>query len=77
MKARGQNAEAAPQFAEAIHILTPHFLQLPQAHVRLITQMYGEYIKACELARIEPDPKLLAPLLTVLNEMNSENSPQS
>jgi hypothetical protein len=59
----GDYAAAVPHFAEGIALLTPLFVQLPQAFGGLLVGLLRGYIEACQQAGQEPDAGLLLPYL--------------
>ncbi|SPE32092.1 hypothetical protein SBA3_1840012 [Candidatus Sulfopaludibacter sp. SbA3] len=61
--------EAMEPLAEAIHILTPLFSRLPEAHARLIRFIRGLYIRATQSAEVAPDEALLAPVAAILEKL--------
>jgi len=62
-----RGGEAMASFAEAVRVLTPLCLRLPQAHLPLMRALLRAYLRAAERAGAEPDPELLAPLLEALS----------
>jgi tetratricopeptide (TPR) repeat protein len=63
--------EAMGHFAEAIRILTPFVSRLPQAHAPLALAMCRDYLQAAESAGIELDGSLLAPVIAILEKLDS------
>ena len=54
--------EAATRFHEGIQLLSPLFLQLPQAHGQLMMALLQVYLLAAEQAGLEIDMALLGPV---------------
>ena len=54
---------------EAIENYRPYFLAQPRAFVHRMLPMYQQYIERCEKVGREPDEKLLAPIMDVLQGM--------
>jgi hypothetical protein len=64
----GDYAAAIPHFAEGIALLTPLFVQLPQAFGDLMRRLGAAYREACQQAGQEPDAALLEPLQPYLGQ---------
>ena len=69
-------AEAIASFAEAVRTLTPTFVRYPAAIAPLMAQMLGDYLRLCEAASVEPNRELLAPVITVFEQLKSANLDQ-
>ena len=61
---------AVGAFAEGIERLTPLLVRSPQAHAPLVVTLARDYLEACEKAQIEPDMRLLSPVIEVLQRLN-------
>jgi tetratricopeptide (TPR) repeat protein len=57
---------------DAIAALADLFLRSPQEFVRLMRPMIREYVARAEALKVEPDAKLLAPIILILAEMTSD-----
>ena len=69
-------AEAIASFVEAVRTLTPTFIRYPAAIATLMTQMLRHYLRLCEVASVEPDKELLAPVIAVFEQLKSANLDQ-
>ena len=58
--------KAAKQFQEAIRLLSPLFLRLPQAHGRLMTGLLRDYVQAAQQAGLGINEELLGPIMEKL-----------
>ncbi|WP_114913236.1 tetratricopeptide repeat protein [Acidibrevibacterium fodinaquatile] len=63
LEAVGKISDAIPNDEEAVRLLTPYFLLNPAAFAGTIATYARDYIRRCELARREPDPTLLEPIV--------------
>ena len=61
--------DAMASFAEAIGILTPFFLGLPQAHGGLMAAICKNYLEAAKAAGLEPDFALLGPVVEIFQRI--------
>jgi tetratricopeptide (TPR) repeat protein len=55
--------------AAAVKLLSRHFLQQPQMHASLMSYIVQDYMEDMKAAGREPDRKLLAPIIQVLNKV--------
>jgi tetratricopeptide (TPR) repeat protein len=69
--AEDRPGEALEALAQAIRLLTPLFSKLPLAHGRLMQNIYDQYLRAAEAANVAPDMTLLAPVIPILEKLNS------
>jgi tetratricopeptide (TPR) repeat protein len=65
----GRHFEAAESFAQGIRSLAPLFQRTPTAFSRLIATLCAEYLRAVQLASLQPDAALLAPVQETLQRV--------
>ncbi|MBL8291463.1 MAG: tetratricopeptide repeat protein [Bryobacterales bacterium] len=63
--------ESAALFHEAIEKLLPPFLQIPQAHARLMGRIAGDYLKQCQQLDCPSDDELLTRILPGLERLRN------
>ncbi|MEO1077119.1 MAG: tetratricopeptide repeat protein, partial [Bacteroidota bacterium] len=68
-------ADAATAFAEGLYIITPRALRLPAAFLQLGMNLAQSYIQACQAAEQEPNAALVAPLVTLMEQMQATQGP--
>ena len=72
-KIKGQLGEALEAITEALCILKPFFLKLPQAFADLMDLIVREYQDCIEKLEKEPDMELLGPMVAVLQQLNQSD----
>jgi tetratricopeptide (TPR) repeat protein len=65
----GNYVDAAASFAQGIRVLLPLFETTPQAFRPLMGRLCRNYLQACELAKMEPDEALLAPVVEIFTRL--------
>ena len=70
----GKGKEAVRSHEEAIQILTPLFLQYPQALAPKVAPMAQQYIERCQRLNQAPDEALLTPVSEILAKLQSDES---
>jgi hypothetical protein len=68
-------AEAAAVLAQGIRAITPLFQEVPMAFAQLARIIYDEYLRAIQLAQLQPDQNLLAPVIKVFDKLK-QNQPK-
>ncbi|MBV8738353.1 MAG: tetratricopeptide repeat protein [Alphaproteobacteria bacterium] len=63
---------AAASLAEAIQILSPTFLNVPEAVVEVMSGMLQSYLARCEAIGREPDIELLSPVAAAFEKMQQQ-----
>ncbi len=63
--------EALSTINDAVAILSPAFLALPEAHAQLMEALVRDYLARAERAGAEPDRALLQPVVEALNELQA------
>lgn len=71
LKNRGQRGDALKIFEEGIAVLTPHFLNMPDAFRELIMVLVNHYLATAEELETEPSLVLLAPILDSVRERST------
>ena len=71
-KAAGDDAGAFAAIEEAIDVLTPIFLQLPQAVGHWMAMMVQRYVELAEELGHKPDEQKLAPIVEILQQMQQQ-----
>ena len=69
IKAGEQPAQALICYEGSLRLLTPPFLQLPQAHAPLMQTIVGVYLRTLQTAGQEPDMELLTPIIEQLQRL--------
>jgi tetratricopeptide (TPR) repeat protein len=64
-----RHAEAAATFAQGIQAITPLFQKVPMAFAQLVAGLFNDYLGAIEKAGVQPDEKLLAPVIEVFDKL--------
>ena len=75
LQSMGRHMEASAAFAEGIRVLTPFFQKLPIAFAQLIGYLRDGYLRAIQQAQVQPDEKLLAPVVEVFDKLK-QNQPK-
>ena len=75
LRSIGRHTEAAASFAEGIRAITPFFQEVPMAFAPLTGYISNEYRRAIQQAQLQPDEKLLAPVVEVFDKLK-QNQPK-
>jgi hypothetical protein len=75
LKAIKDSHGAAQASLEALKVLSPHFLENPAAHSRLMAWLLQNYLKDTEAIQQEPDKNLIGPIQEQLRQLN-ESQPE-
>ncbi len=70
----GNHLEAATSFVQGIRALLPLFQKTPQAFAPLMGLLCGDYIQACEQAKLEPDAALLSAVEEVQERLKTSGT---
>jgi len=71
-RALGQYAEARAAIGEAMHLLTPLFVNLPQAFGHMMARIVRDYLEVSREAGEEPDVGLLAPVVATFERLRQQ-----
>ncbi len=69
LDATDQPVQALADNVEAISLLAPAFVRLPQAFAQLMGVMVRDYLERCEKRGVEPDQALLAPVIAAFKRL--------
>ena len=59
---------------EAIATLAPHFCRHPVPFLAWMSALLSDYLRRCQKADVEPDGQLLAPIVEILNTLQTEGT---
>jgi tetratricopeptide (TPR) repeat protein len=68
-----RHAEAAATYAQGIRAITPLFQKLPMAFAKLVGSLCTDYHHEIQQAHLQPDEKLLAPVVEVFDKLKKTN----
>ncbi|WP_164517648.1 tetratricopeptide repeat protein [Pseudoalteromonas rubra] len=68
----GQDEAALAGSLEAVQLLSPYFFECPQAHIKWIANMLGNYFRNCKVLELTPDVELVGPIIKTFNELKQE-----
>ena len=70
--AEAQPAQALICYEESLRLLTPPFLQLPQAHAPLMGAVAGRYFQTLQSTGQAPDMELLTLIVEQLQRLQAD-----
>jgi tetratricopeptide (TPR) repeat protein len=70
-KGNNRLTEAHSSFEQAFRVLSPFFIDLPDAFVGQMVFTIQDYLDSCQVNNLEPDTKLVDPILQKLKEIGA------
>jgi hypothetical protein len=69
----GALGDAKDSFAEALSLMFPMFLSLPDVHAPLMMTLVLDHLRSAEAANLEPNWEVIAPVIAKLEELKEKS----